>query len=84
MTSVEQSIDVDVRFASRMTSGRSLESFPSFMDGVEEVRQIDDTHLHWRAKVAGHEAEWMPSSPNRSRMSESRGRRRTGKPTPGS
>ena len=22
------------------------------------MRQIDDTHLHWRAKVAGHEVEW--------------------------
>ena len=35
-----------------------FESFPEFMEGIEEVRQIDDTHLHWRAKVGGHVAEW--------------------------
>jgi CBS domain-containing protein len=35
-----------------------FERFPSFMAGVEEVRQLDDTHLHWRAKVAGKEREW--------------------------
>jgi uncharacterized membrane protein len=25
---------------------------------VKEVRQLDDTHLHWRATVAGKEKEW--------------------------
>src|SRR5690606_38591984 len=28
------------------------------MNGVEEVRQIDDTHLHWRTKVRGVEREF--------------------------
>jgi uncharacterized membrane protein len=28
------------------------------MDGVEEVRQLDERRLHWRAKVAGKEQEW--------------------------
>jgi uncharacterized membrane protein len=28
------------------------------MECVEEVRQVDDTHLHWRAKVAGKLEEW--------------------------
>jgi len=35
-----------------------FEEFPSFMEHVEEVRQIDDTHLHWRARVAGKERQW--------------------------
>jgi CBS domain-containing protein len=35
-----------------------FEEFPAFMHGVEEVRQIDDTHLHWRARVAGKERQW--------------------------
>ena len=35
-----------------------FEEFPSFMEGIEEVRQLDDTHLHWRARVAGKKREW--------------------------
>src|SRR3970040_2221977 len=35
-----------------------FEDFPKFMEGVKEVRQLDDTHLHWRASVAGREKEW--------------------------
>ena len=58
MSTVEQSIDVDVPVRVAYDQWTQFESFPSFMDGVEEVRQIDDTHLHWRAEVAGHEVEW--------------------------
>ena len=32
--------------------------FPRFMDGVEEVRQVDDTHLHWVAEFGGSRHEW--------------------------
>jgi uncharacterized membrane protein len=35
-----------------------FEEFPTFMDGVEEVRQLDDTHLHWVAEIGGHREEW--------------------------
>jgi len=35
-----------------------FEEFPSFMEHVEEVRQIDDTHLHWRARIGGKERQW--------------------------
>ena len=35
-----------------------FEEFPTFMEGIEEVRQLDDTHLHWRARVAGKDLEW--------------------------
>jgi uncharacterized membrane protein len=35
-----------------------FEDFPRFMDGVKEVRQLDDTHLHWKARIAGKEKEW--------------------------
>src|SRR5690554_642002 len=35
-----------------------FESFPKFMSGVKDVRQLDDTHTHWRAEVWGKETEW--------------------------
>ncbi|MFD3530737.1 SRPBCC family protein [Streptomyces sp. NPDC058664] len=35
-----------------------FEDFPRFMDGVEEVRQLDDRHCHWRTKVAGATREF--------------------------
>ena len=35
-----------------------FEEFPRFMEGVEEVRQLDDTLLHWAVKVAGKRQEW--------------------------
>ena len=28
------------------------------MEGVEEVRQLDDTHLHWVAEFGGSRHEW--------------------------
>jgi hypothetical protein len=35
-----------------------FETFPRFMEGIKEVRRLDDTHLHWCAKVAGKDVEW--------------------------
>lgn len=28
------------------------------MEGVEEVQQIDDKHLHWKARIGGMTREW--------------------------
>jgi uncharacterized membrane protein len=35
-----------------------FEEFPRFMEGVERVSQLDDTHLHWVAEIAGVRREW--------------------------
>ena len=35
-----------------------FEEFPQFMEGVEQVVQKDDTHLHWVAKIGPVEREW--------------------------
>jgi uncharacterized membrane protein len=58
MSTVEQSIDLDVPVRTAYDRWTRFEDFPSFMKGIEEVRQIDDTHLHWKAKVGGHVKEW--------------------------
>lgn len=35
-----------------------FEEFPNFMEGVDEVKQLDDTLIHWAASIAGRKAEW--------------------------
>jgi uncharacterized membrane protein len=58
MTTIEQSIDVDVPVRTAYDQWTQFESFPSFMEGVESVAQTDDTHLHWTAEIAGVRREW--------------------------
>jgi uncharacterized membrane protein len=58
MASVMQSIDVHVPVRTAYNQWTQFASFPQFMQGVKEVRQRDDTHLHWVADVAGKTEEW--------------------------
>lgn len=58
MAQVEKSIEVEVPVRTAYDQWTQFEEFPRFMDGVLEVRQLDDKRLHWRAKVAGKEEEW--------------------------
>ena len=55
---VEDSIEVDVPVSTAYNQWTQFEDFPNFMQDVLEVRQVDDTHLHWRARIAGKEEEW--------------------------
>ena len=58
MHTIEQSIDIDAPIRTVYNQWTQFETFPEFMEGVEEVRQIDDKRLHWVAEVAGHRHEW--------------------------
>ena len=58
MATIESSIDVDVPVRVAYNQWTQFEEFPRFMDAVESVKQIDDTHLHWVAKIAGVRKEW--------------------------
>ena len=58
MKTIEQSIDLDVPVQTAYNQWTQFEEFPRFMDGVEEVRQLDDTHLHWVAELGGSRHEW--------------------------
>lgn len=58
MTSVTQAIEVDVPVRTAYNQWTQFEEFPSFMDGVEEVRQITDESLEWRAEIAGQTRTW--------------------------
>jgi uncharacterized membrane protein len=58
MVTLEKSIEVEAPIRSVYNQWTQFEEFPRFMEGVEEVRQLDDKRLHWRAKVGGKEIEW--------------------------
>ena len=57
-TKVEKTITVDVPVSTAYNQWTQFEDFPKFMATVEQVTQKDDTHLHWRAVVAGKTKEW--------------------------
>lgn len=58
MSTVEKSIDVNVPVRTAYNQWTQFEDFPKFMDGIVEVRQLDDTHLHWCAEIGGKRKEW--------------------------
>jgi uncharacterized membrane protein len=58
MTTIITLIDVNVPVRTAYNQWMQFEDFPRFMDGVKEVHQLDDRHLHWKAEIAGKEKEW--------------------------
>ena len=58
MSTIEKSIEVNVPVRTAYNQWTQFEAFPKFMEGVKEVRQLDDKRLHWRAEIAGKEKEW--------------------------
>ena len=58
MASIEKTIDIDVPVQTAYNQWTQFEEFPRFMEGVREVKQMDDTHLHWTAEVGGRDKEW--------------------------
>jgi uncharacterized membrane protein len=58
MATVTKSIDVNVPIQTAYNQWTQFEDFPNFMEGVKSVKQLDDTHLHWLAEIAGVQKEW--------------------------
>ncbi len=58
MTTVEQSIEVNVPVRTAYNQWTQFEDFPHFMEGVQEVKQITDTRLRWHAQILGVDREW--------------------------
>jgi uncharacterized membrane protein len=59
MARIEESITVEVPVSTAYNQWTQFEEFPKFMDGVESVTQIDDTHLRWVAEMGGQRHEWQ-------------------------
>jgi uncharacterized membrane protein len=58
MSQIQEFVDIDVPVSVAYNQWTQFESFPQFMDGVESIVQIDDTHNHWVTNVAGVESEF--------------------------
>ena len=58
MERITKTFEIDAPVQKVYNQWTQFEEFPRFMDGVKEVRQLDDTHLHWKASIAGKDKEW--------------------------
>jgi uncharacterized membrane protein len=56
---VKESIEVGAPIRTAYNQWTQFESFPEFMEGVDSVTQIDDTHLSWVADVSGEKRGWQ-------------------------
>jgi uncharacterized membrane protein len=58
VSEIMESVDVNVPVRTAYDQWTQFESFPQFLDGVRQVRQLDDRTLEWVADVAGKEKRW--------------------------
>ena len=58
MEKIQKSIEVDRPIRSVYNQWTQFEEFPRFMEGVKQVKQLDDKRLHWVAEIGGKEKEW--------------------------
>lgn len=53
VSTITESVNVTVPIRVAYEQWARFEEFPLFMEGVEEIRRVDDTTLHWTVRVAG-------------------------------
>ncbi|MDI3419099.1 SRPBCC family protein [Streptomyces luteolus] len=58
MTTVKEAVEVEVPLRAAYDQWTQFEEFPQFMDGVDEVRQLDDRHNHWVTSIGGVQREF--------------------------
>ncbi|MFF0052217.1 SRPBCC family protein [Streptomyces sp. NPDC005498] len=58
MSTVKEAVDVGVPLRAAYDQWTQFEEFPQFMEGVEEVTQLDDRHNHWTTKIGGVRREF--------------------------
>lgn len=58
METVEKSVEINAPVSSVYNQWTQFESFPEIMNNIQEVRQITEKHLHWKARIAGRQVEW--------------------------
>ena len=58
MSKVQDSIEVQVPVQQAYNQWTQFEEFPKFMDGIQSVQQLDDTHVQWVAEIRGESRQW--------------------------
>jgi uncharacterized membrane protein len=58
MSQIIETVDVDVPVRVAYDQWTQFEEFPLFMEGVEKVVQLDDTHIAWTAEIRGIRKSW--------------------------
>ena len=58
MAKVKESIEVQVPVQQAYDQWTQFEEFPRFMEGIQSVQQLDDTHVRWVAEIRGESREW--------------------------
>src|ERR671910_3315791 len=58
MPKIQDSIEVQVPVQQAYNQWTQFEDFPRFMEGIQSVQQLDDTHVHWVAEIRGETREW--------------------------
>jgi uncharacterized membrane protein len=58
MPKIRDSIDVQVPVQQAYNQWTQFEEFPKFMDGIQSVQQLDETHVQWVAEIRGESRQW--------------------------
>ncbi len=58
MGNTTESVDVEVPIGVVYNQWTQFEEFPEFMDGVDEVTQLDPTRTHWVTSIGGVKREF--------------------------
>jgi uncharacterized membrane protein len=58
MPKIEETIEVQVPVQQAYNQWTQFEDFPKFMDGIQSVQQLDDTHVEWVAEIRGESRQW--------------------------
>ncbi|MEY9988607.1 putative membrane protein [Streptomyces sp. V4I8] len=58
MSTVKEAVEVEVPVGTAYNQWTQFEEFPNFMEGVEEVTQLDDRRNHWTTKIGGVRREF--------------------------
>jgi uncharacterized membrane protein len=58
MPKIEDTIEVQVPVQQAYNQWTQFEDFPKFMNGIQSVQQLDDTHLQWVAEIRGESRQW--------------------------